>query len=379
MNMQIMARSLLIYRLTGSGTIIGVMSLALALPALVVHLFGGALADRIQKKYLMIIGASSEAVIILVVASALQTGYLSTEHAGSWWILIAAAGFQGFTAGFTQPALVSIIPEIVRKDQVMNGISLNTMLSTAFRLIGPAVCGFLIDACDFAFVYFCMAGLYIMSAVCASFIPPTGRSTPRKGNVLTDVAEGFRYIKSNTAIMLIVIFGLLHFTSGQPYSTLMPIFTEDILKVGATGLGIISSVSSAGAMIASFVVASLPNRKRGVMLLLSGVLMGLAILGFCWSRSWYLSLGIVPFIGVAMLLYTTMSATVVQSYVPPEYRGRMQSFVGVGNSLASLGTFLAGILADIIGVQWSVASMAIMITLVSLGYLAFARPVTRLE
>lgn len=375
----LMARSLLIYRLTGSGAIIGVMSLALALPALLVQLFGGALADRIQKKYLMIIGATSEAVITLIVASALQTGYLSVEHAGSWWLLIVAAGFQGITAGFTQPALISIIPEIVSKEQVMNGISLNTMLSTAFRLIGPAVCGFLIDAYGFALVYYCIACLYTTSAVLAFFIPRTSKPVLRKGNVLSDVAEGFRYIRGDTAILLIVIFGLLHFTSGQPYSALMPMFTEDILKVGATGLGILSSVSSVGALVASFVVASLPNRKRGVMLLLSGVIMGLSILGFCWSRSWYLSLGIVPFVGVGMLLYTTMSATVVQSYVPPDYRGRMQAFVGVGTSLSSVGTFLAGVLADVIGAQWSVASMAILITLVSLGYLSFAHKVTCLE
>jgi len=375
----IMARSLLIFRLTGSGTLLGVMSLALALPSLAVNLFGGAVADRIQKKYLLIIGPVLTAIINLVIAVALSTGYLSKEQAGSWWLLIATAGVQGIVSGFTQPALVSIIPEIVSKEQVMNGISLNTMISTVFRLVGPAVCGFLIDAYDFAFVYYLMVGLYATSAVIAMFLPRTGKPTLRKGNVMKDVAEGFKYIRGDIAILLIVIFGLINFASGQPYTTLLPLFTENILKVGASGLGILSSVSSAGALIASFVVASLPSKKRGIMLLLSGVIMGIAIVGFSWSSSWILSLGIVPFIGVGMLLYTTMSSTVVQSYVQPDYRGRMQAFVGLGGSLASVGTFVAGVLADLIGVQWAVTIPAVFLIVVSLSYLAFARKVTRLE
>lgn len=109
-------------------------------------------------------GQALTALLMLVVAVALSSGYLSKEHAGSWWLLIVTAGLQGIVSGFTQPALISIIPEIVNEQQVMNAISLHTMLSTVFRLIGPAVGGFFVDIYGFAFVYYLISGLYAVSA-----------------------------------------------------------------------------------------------------------------------------------------------------------------------------------------------------------------------
>ena len=179
--------------------------------------------------------------------------------------------------------------------------------------------------------------------------------------------------------MLIVIFGLLHVIAGLPFMQLMSIFTEDILKVGATGLGILTSVSAVGALVGSLVMASLPNRKRGLLLILSGVIMGVAVAIFAWSESWYLSLAMMPFAGLGPIMHMTMTATLVQYYVDPDYRGRMQSFVTMGGGLAGFGTFIAGILTEIVGVRWAVGGMAIFLLVISLGYLFFVRQVAKLE
>jgi MFS family permease len=375
--MLMMVNSVLVYRLTGSAADIGVVVLAQALPAIIVALFGGAIADRAQKKYILFYCQMGLALVSLGFALTFTLGYLDSD---TWWLIIIAAACQGGLMGFLRPASMSIIPEIVGTEQVMNAISLSSMGQTVFRMIGPAVAGFLIDKYGFAVIYYLMPAMYAVGCVFTLLLPrtsPTNANT--KINPLGDILNGLRYIRRDTAIMAVVLFGLLHVIAGQPFMQLMTIFTDDILKVGATGLGILTSVSAGGSMLGAFVLASLPNRKRGLILVLSGVIMGVSVMVFAWSRSWILSLAVMPFAGLGPTMHMTMTATIVQYYVEPNYRGRMQSFVTMSSGLAGFGTFLAGILSEAVGVQWAVGGMAIFLTVVSLGYLAFVHSITRLE
>lgn len=376
MSMQMITRSLLVYRLTGSAAAIGIIAIAQAIPSFLVALFGGAIADRTQKKYLLVIGQSSSAAVSLGVALTLTTGYLRAE---TWWVLAVAAAAQGTVTGAMMPARMSIIPEIVGAEQVMNAISLSSTGQTLFRLLGPALAGFLIEAYDFTVIYYLMTGMYLIGTMFAIALPRTSVTKTTRSNPLADVASGLKYVRQDTAILLVVIFGLVHVVCGQPFMQLMTVFTEDILKVGASGLGILTSVSGAGALCGSLVIASLPNRKRGLILLFSGIIMGLSVMAFSWSHWWYLSLAIMPFAGLGPTMHMTMTATLVQYYSEPGYRGRMQSLVMMGQGLASLGTFLAGVLAESIGIQWAVGGMAFLLTVISFLYVAFAREVTRLE
>jgi MFS family permease len=379
MSMQMMVRSLLVYRVTGSAAAIGVIALAQAVPSVLVSLFGGAIADRIQKKHILIAGRAALAVFTLGIAFPLTVGYLSPEHPESWWLLIVSAVLQGTANGFTQPTLMAIIPEIVEKEQVMNAISLSTTGQYTFQLVGPAAAGYLIDAYGFATVWYIMAGMYIIAAIGTVFLPRSNVRQSSGRNILGDMAQGLHYIRHEATILLIVVFALCHVISGMSYQQLLPVFTDDILKVGASGLGILMSISAAGALLGSIVLASLPGKKRGVLLLLSGIIMGLGVVLFSYSRWWYLSLSIIPFIGLGPSMHSTMTATLVQSYVEPDYRGRMQSFVSMAQSSASLGTFLAGILSDAIGVQWAVGGMGLFLTLVSTVFIVFPTRLRKLE
>ena len=100
---------------------------------------------------------------------------------------------------------------------------------------------------------------------------------------------------------------------------------------------------------------------------------------FSWSKSWVLSLVIIPFAGLGPSLHGALTGTLIQYYVDPDYRGRMQSFVAMGSGLANFGTFFAGVLSETIGIEWAVGGMAIFLTIVSFGFLAFARPLTSLD
>ncbi|MFC1909366.1 MFS transporter [Chloroflexota bacterium] len=380
MSMQMMARSLLVYRLTGSGAIIGLMALAQAIPQLLIGFLGGAIADRIHKKYILIISQTVSGLISLCVAQALFVGYLSGENTGSWWVLVVAAVGQGITMGFMQPARMAIIPEIVGTARIMNAISLTMMGQITFRLIGPALAGFLIDAYDFAAIYYLMTGMYLVATACILFLPLTSTTTTKmRVSAVRDRLDGFRYIRRETIFALIVIFGICHQLSGMPYQQLLPIFTEDILKVGASGLGLLISVSGAGALVGSLILASLPNKKRGVLLLFSGIVMSVPLIVFSFSHWWYLSLFMMPLIGLGPTMHGALTGTLIQYYAAPDYRGRMQSFVTMGSGLASLGTFITGVLSDSIGVQWSVGAMAMFLSTATILFFIFGRRIMRLD
>jgi len=379
MNMQMIVGSLLIYRLTESPAILGAMSFANAIPMLSLSLFGGVIADRLQKKYVMLIGQAAFAVVSLGVALALTLGYLSVDRAGSWWILVVSSVFQGSVMGLMMPSRQAIIPEIVSGEQLMNAISLNTMGMNALQLFAPALAGFLVDAFNFEVVYYTMTGLYIIAAVYCAFLPLTSTTITRGVSALDGIREGLNYVRHNTNILLVLLFSLFVVLLAMPYNNLMPIFVDDILKVGASGMGILMSVSGAGAMVGSVALASLPNKKRGVMLIVSSLILGLALVGFSFSNSWPHSLTLMVFIGLGQAGRMALSNTLLQYYVKDEFVGRVMSLFLMQFGLTSFSAFAAGELTEIIGVQWAVGGFAMVLVFLSILALIFVPRLRKLD
>jgi MFS family permease len=378
-NMQMIARSLLIYRLTGSPAILGAMSLANAIPMVSLSLFGGVIADRVQKKYVMFFGQVGSAIVSLGVALALTFGYLSVENAGSWWILVVSSIFQGAIMALMMPSNQAILPEIVGEEQLMNAISLGNMGMNAFRLFAPALSGFLIDAFGFEVVYYTTTGAYLLSALFIYLLPRTSKITISSSSTLVNIKEGLKYLKHETTILIILAFTLLCAILAMPFQQLMPIFTEDVLKVGASGLGIVMSVSGAGAIVSSLLIASLPNKKRGLMMLVGGIAVGLALAGFSFSNLWYLSLGLIALVGFSQTGQMALSNTLIQYYVDPTYRGRVMSIMMMQFGLMSFSSFVAGLLAEVVGVQWAVGGFAMTLVLISFLAFIFLRRVRNLD
>jgi len=379
MNMQMVTRSLLVYRLTGSAAILGMITFAHAIPTLLLSLYGGVIADRLQKKHVMIVGQVGSAVVSLGVALSLSMGYLSVERAGSWWILALASVFQGIIMGLMMPSRQAMLPEIVSGEQLMNAVSLTTMGANALRLFAPALAGFLIAAFDFEAVYYVMTACFLMSGVCVAFIPATGVNPTSVSNVLEDIKGGLHYIRRDTTILLILVFTLLIVVLSMPYMYLMAIFADDILKVGEIGLGWLMSVSGIGAIVGSTALASLPNKKRGAMLLISAVIMGVALASFSFSNSFYLSLALMVVVGLGQTGRMTLGNTLLQYYVTDEYRGRVMSIYMMEFGLASFATFTAGLLAEVVGIQWAVGGFALVLALLSILALAFIPRLRKLD
>ncbi|MCJ7605777.1 MAG: MFS transporter, partial [Dehalococcoidales bacterium] len=379
MQMQMVTRSLLIYRLTGSGTILGLMALAGSIPMLLLSLYGGALADRLDKRKILIWGQLASAVLSLAVGLALSFGYLVSDNTGSWWILVASSAAQGTIFGLMMPSRASILPEIVGTEELMNAISLNNLGMNFFRIAAPAATGFIISAWDFASVYYIMTALYFFSTIFLFWIPRVPPRSSQGRSTLGEIVEGLRYIKKETTIMLILSFTLCCTILGMPFNMLLPMFTEDVLKVGEVGLGILMGVSGIGAIAVSLVLASMQNRKRGIVMLLMGLMLSLSLIGFSFINSWYPDLVLVIFIGMGQTGQMAIGSTLVQYHVDPAYRGRVMSFQMLGFGLSSLGTVFGGVLADVMGIQWSVGSLAIALAVITIVILSFGRRLRQMD
>lgn len=197
--------------------------------------------------------------------------------------------------------------------------------------------------------------------------------------MLRDLQESFGYVRKEPTIWAILLFTLVVVLLSMPYQMMMPIFADDILKVGATGMGVLMSMSGIGAMAGALALASVPSRRRGLLMIISGLVLGVALVGFSFSRVLPLALVLMVFIGIGQSGRQTLGSTLLQSYSHPDYLGRVMSFNMMDMGLSSLGTFFAGILAENIGAQWSIGGFAILLVILSILALGFLPRIRKLE
>ena len=202
---------------------------------------------------------------------------------------------------------------------------------------------------------------------------------------MADVIDGLRYIRRETTIFLIMIITVITVLLSMPYMMLLPALTVDILQVDERGYGLLLMFSGIGAMGGSIVLASLPNKKRGLMLLVGSLILGLGLVGLFFSSSWLPSyawpfaLGFMVIVGVGQTARMTLGNTLLQYYVEDAYRGRVMSVYFMEFGFTSLGVFFVALLADQIGVQWSVGGLAIILVFFSILAIAFVPRLRKLD
>ena len=224
-----------------------------------------------------------------------------------------------------------------------------------------------------------MSGLYVVAVVFIALLPRTSAIAIGGGGALDGIKEGIKYLRGQTTIILVLLLTLVAVILSMPYMYLLPFFCEDILHVDEAGGGLLLSISGVGAIVASLALASLPNKRRGLMLLASCLVLGLALTAFSLSHSWYLSLGLMVFVGLGQTGRMTLGNALIQYYVDDEYRGRVMSIYMMEFGLTSFGTFAAGVMGEAWGVQWAIGGFAAVLVVVSLLALLFARRIRQLD
>jgi MFS family permease len=380
MSMQIVSNPYLIFHLTNSPALLGTMSLVSAAPMIIMSMFGGALADRLRKKSLLIVGMSCLSVMSLIIGISLATGTLNSQNPASWWILIISSFLQGCIMGLMMPAIQAIIPELVNRDQLMNAIAMNTLGMTTLNLLAPVAAGYIIgENANYQTVYFVMTGFYLLALSFIMFLPKRDKIKATGTKILADISQGFKYIAKDTLILRILVFTLIVVILAMPFQQLMPIFTDDILKVGPPGMGLLMSISGAGALVGSFFLAVMPGKKRGLMLLLSGIVAGTALTVFSFSSVMGVSMVVIFFIGLAQSFRNTIGGALLQTYTENAYMGRVMSIMNMQWGLMSVCTFLAGILAETVSVQWVLGSLSVLLVVLSVIFLGTFINVRKVE
>jgi MFS family permease len=281
--------------------------------------------------------------------------------------------------GVMMPALQALIPEIISREQLMNATAVNTVGMNVLNLIAPVIAGFMIALFDFESVYYTTAVLYLWGAIIILFMPVRDRIISGASNIIADIQKGFQYIRRDDLVLSLLIFTLIIVVLSMPYQQLLPIFVDNILKVGAEGMGMLTGSAGLGALISSILLAALPDKKRGLMLLGSGVVTGVALLGFSFSASMSLSLVCLFLVGLGQTFRMTIGSALVQTYTQDVYMGRVMALMNMQFGFMSICTFLAGILAEVVKVQWVLGSMAIALTALALMFVIFSPGIRKVE
>ena len=375
MNMQMLARGFLVFLLTGSYAALGTLALVHAISMLAFSLYGGVLADGRSKRMILQLGQIAAALNAAVVATLLFADLLRWEH------LLAAAFAQGVTSGLMMPARQAMPPEIVQPSLLQNAVSLNTANMNVMRLLGPALAGVLLAVTEAEWAYTIMTVLFVISIVLLARVPkraPRPRSMSA-ANVLRELREGFTYIRRTPTVFSLLAVGFTTSLLGMPYIRLMPGFVADVLNGDSAQLGILMSLAGFGSLTGALALASLRSRRRGRLLLLSMVVMGLGLTAFSASTIFVLSIFLMFVVGIGEAGRQALNVVLIHQYADDAYRGRVMSVLMTQVATMALGAFIVGLIAEVLGPQVGLGSFALLLVLVAIALHLFVPRVREIQ
>ncbi len=351
--MQGVAQSWLVYRLTGSSVLLGLVGFVGQIPVLLLSPLGGSLADS-RSRHRIIIGTQTVAMLLAFVLAG-----LTLAGRVQLWHIFTLAALLGIVNAFDIPARQSFLVQLVGRDDLMNAIALNSSMFNAARILGPAIAGVLVAAIGEGWCFFSNGVSYL--AVLAGLLlmhPKPQPNRPEGETPLGRIVEGFAFVVRTAPIRaLLLLLGLVSL-AGMPYSVLMPIFADRILHAGARGLGILMGASGVGALMGALTLASRHEvRGLGRWIVWATAAFGTGLIAFAYCRHFWLSTALLMPVGFAMIVQTASSNTLIQAMVPDALRGRVMSvysmmFMG----MAPFGALLAGLLAGRFGAPTAVAA-----------------------
>jgi len=349
--MQNVAQSWLVYRLTGSSFLLGVVGFAGQIPVFLMAPVGGIVADR-KNRHRVVIATQTVSMILAFILA----GLTLTKMVHVWHVMVLAAGL-GVVNAFDIPARQSFIVDMVGKEDLINAIALNSSMFNGARVVGPAIAGLLVASIGEGWCFFGNGVSYIAVIIGLLLMERTWQTKEASGSPIENVIEGFQYVRQTRPIRsLLLLLGLVSLV-GMPYAVLMPIFADRILHRGANGLGILMGATGVGALLGALTLAF----KRGLKglsnwITFSSAGFGASLILFGISKNFWLSVALLVPAGYSMMVQMASSNTLIQSMVPDRLRGRVMSvysmmFMG----MAPIGALGAGVVAHHLGAPLAVS------------------------
>jgi MFS family permease len=350
--MQSVAESWLVYRLTGSALLLGVVGFANRIPVLLFSTVGGALADRYNRQHIVI------ATQVASMCLAGMLAFLTLSGLVQVWHLMAIAAALGIVNAIDIPARQSFVVQLVAREDLQNAIALNSSMFNGARVVGPAVAGVLVATVGEGWCFFGNALSYVAVIVGLLMIrvspPPRAE---RAQSAFAHVAEGFRFALGSRPIRaLLLLLGLVSLM-GSPYAVLMPIIADQSFHAGARGLGILMGAAGVGAFIGALSLARRTTlRGYGRSIAYAAMGLGTSLVAFSMARHLWLAVALLVPVGFAMMTQMAATNTLIQSMVPDALRGRVMAIYSMMfMGMAPVGALLAGILAERLGAAPTVA------------------------
>ncbi len=342
------AQSWLVYRLTGSPAMLGVVAFASLIPALVLAPFGGVVADRFDRRSVVMAALVASAISALVLA------VLTLTHTIQVWHVLVLGMINGSANAFEIPARQSMVSELVDRNDLSNAIALNSSAFNMSRIVGPAIGGMLLSLIGEGWCFLGNVVTYIPVLLSLMLIPFVMRARPvQTAPALAAIAEGFNYFRKSPPLLTTGAAVMTMGLAGNAYMTLMPVFADKVLHGGPHTLGWLMGATGIGALIGALGLASRANSAGLSRWIEFGMLgTGGGLLVFAWSPWLLLSMPLLVLIGLCGVMGTTSANTLIQSLAPEHLRGRVVSiYLMILMGSTPIGALVSGALAELIGVS----------------------------
>ena len=343
------ATSWLVYRITGSVLLLGIVGFCGQIPTLLLAPFAGVLVDRWDRHRILVITQALSLLQSVALAALTLAGAITVTHI----LLLQLA--QGIINAFDTPARQAFVSEIVEdRSDLPNAIALNSSMVNGSRIIGPSIGGLVIAAVGEGWCFALDAVSYVAVIASLRAMRVTPRILPSRTTRLRDeLATGYRYASGFAPVRSALLLLSLVSVTGMPYSVLMPAMSASVLHGGPHTLGFLMTASGAGALAGALYLAS----RRSVLglgraMALAAMTLGAGLVAFSLSRTLWLSLVLLPLVGAGMMITMAATNTVIQTIVTDDLRGRVMAFYTMAFlGTAPIGSLVAGLAADRIGPQ----------------------------
>jgi MFS transporter, DHA1 family, staphyloferrin A biosynthesis exporter len=313
-----------------------------ALPMVVFALIGGIVADRMNRRVLLMSALGASVVFSTILAVFVHLGMIQP------WHLYLYSAITGVTTSFNHPARSTLLPNIIKREDYLNAITMDNVSVTASRILGAVLGGVIIGFAGTTPVLGLRAAGALLALVWIFQI--RAQETPteaRKASPWQNLKEGLQYVGKHRTVLTQVLLYLLPIFASNCYTGLLPSFSTDILHVGSEGYGILSAASGIGALMVTFVMASFKSFSgMRSALIIGGIAQGLALIAFAFCNNYLLAFFVLIFIGGAGTIFMTINNTLIQQMVSDTVRGRVMSLREVSFGLGPAGSLISGAVAE---------------------------------
>lgn len=370
---QQVAMGWLAYDITRSPLALGIVLISWGIPAIAFSLPGGVLADTRNRHHIISIMALVSATASLAIAMALTT------HQLALWHLLASGVVSGTAIAINMPSRQAFLFDVVGPEKIADAVAVSSAGQNAMRLVSPAMSGFLIGAVGVDVVYYLITFFYVVSML-TLVLPLKGvvGAVHASSDVIKELANGFRYIRNDKAILWLITIALVTMFIGLPFSNLMPAFAAESLDQGPEGYGLLMSMVGLGAIlgsVAAVFLGSLPFRR--VLMMATILAWGVSIIAFSISTTLAAAIPLAIVLGLSSTGASSLINVLIQSEVDDAHRGRVSSFFMLSFSISLVGTLPAGGLAQLVGTAMALEYTGLGLILIFLPLTFWGRSVMR--